>query len=626
MRKLIPALAIGALLTVLAPASVMAVTITASPSFASSVGQDQTYLDSGSGSVSTDPGILKVDGNGNFNVLDHYGPYQLAHRVGQLVSKPFTYTGPTGGALNWGVQAVSLRQVVNAGSAWLFGEQVTFTSTVDVWLVASNGAEVDSQQLVTSTQGKKDCATGTLGIWQIGIPLGSCPDEVDYSPTGFTRTLQGSSVVQGQSYQIVFSVSSDIYGISVLVSTGLDCVTTVQGITASASWGPSTDAIFDVNGYFAYDTSGATYHPLDPTRILDTRPASKIGDMVAVKAHQPDHFTVAGRGGVPSDAVAVTGNVTVTNQSAAGWLYLGPNPIAYPISSTLNFGPLGDNRANGVTSKIGIGGYIYVTYGVTSGSVDVIFDVTGYYTYTTQESRFHPLNPTRVLDTRPASQTGTPIGTLAAKRAETFSVNGSVYAPSGVPLWASAVTGNLTVVGATAPGYLYLGTTPNNNPTTSTLNFPAGDTRANGVTVKLATNADLSVTFVATGGAADVLFDVTGYYAPDYTGASYHPLDPARILDTRPGSLRVGTLNALQSHVAQAFAVTGQGGVASSAVAVTGNLTVANQTALGWLYVGPDKINYPSSSTINFPLGDIRANGVTVQLGAGGTLALTYGG
>jgi hypothetical protein len=64
--------------------------------------------------------------------------------------------------------------------------------------------------------------------------------------------------------------------------------------------------------------------------------------------------------------------------------------------------------------------------------------------------------------------------------------------------------------------------------------------------------------------------------------------------------------------------------VPSGAVAVTGNLTVTNQTAAGYLFLGPDPVASPTSSTLNFPLGDTRANGVTVALGSGGTLSATY--
>ncbi|MGD0123486.1 MAG: hypothetical protein ABSC46_13115 [Candidatus Limnocylindrales bacterium] len=58
--------------------------------------------------------------------------------------------------------------------------------------------------------------------------------------------------------------------------------------------------------------------------------------------------------------------------------------------------------------------------------------------------------------------------------------------------------------------------------------------------------------------------------------------------------------------------------------AVTGNLTVTQQNYLGYLFIGPIAMNWPASSTLNFPVGDNRANAVTVTLGAGGTLSVTY--
>ena len=52
----------------------------------------------------------------------------------------------------------------------------------------------------------------------------------------------------------------------------------------------------------------------------------------------------------------------------------------------------------------------------------------------------------------------------------------------GVPANATAIAGNLTVVGQTRAGYVSMTQTATNTPTTSTLNFPVGDIRANGVT------------------------------------------------------------------------------------------------------------------------------------------------
>jgi len=71
------------------------------------------------------------------------------------------------------------------------------------------------------------------------------------------------------------------------------------------------------------------------------------------------------------------------------------------------------------------------------------------------------------------------------------------------------------VTGQTGPGLLYIGPVAMNNPTSSTLNFPVGDNRANGVTVALGGNGTLSVTYASpTPGTTQAVFDVTGYFTP----------------------------------------------------------------------------------------------------------------
>jgi hypothetical protein len=56
----------------------------------------------------------------------------------------------------------------------------------------------------------------------------------------------------------------------------------------------------------------------------------------------------------------------------------------------------------------------------------------------------------------------------------------------------------------------------NHNPATSTLNFPLGDTRANGITTSLGGAGLLSIAY--NGGfifsSAHAIFDVTGYFVP----------------------------------------------------------------------------------------------------------------
>ena len=124
-----------------------------------------------------------------------------------------------------------------------------------------------------------------------------------------------------------------------------------------------------------------------------------------------------------------------------------------------------------------------------------------------------PVTPNRLVDTR--IRLGITTGAVPNRSARTFSVWNRVIADptKNVPSGAVAITGTLTVVKQTAAGWLALTPTPNNNPPTSTMNFPKGDIRATGVTVPLSSAGKLSVTYGAIPYATThVVFDVTGYF------------------------------------------------------------------------------------------------------------------
>jgi hypothetical protein len=90
-----------------------------------------------------------------------------------------------------------------------------------------------------------------------------------------------------------------------------------------------------------------------------------------------------GTSGVPTDAVAVTGNVTITQQTSLGYVTVAPSLTSgtssrRPQRSTSRSA---DNRANGITVPLAAGGKLDFMYwtGSTSDTIGVIFDVTGYF-------------------------------------------------------------------------------------------------------------------------------------------------------------------------------------------------------------------------------------------------------
>ena len=366
--------------------------------------------------------------------------------------------------------------------------------------------------------------------------------------------------------------------------------------------------------------AGAGYFPLAPVRVLDSRSSggSPVGFSGVLTANVPRTFTVAGSHGIPPAAIAITANLSVTGQTKAGYLALTPTPTASPSSATLNF-PTADTRGNNTTIALAPDGSLAVVYKAPSGAhTNVILDVTGYFaTSGSGGQRYSPLaGPVRILDTR----AGTALGqtTFSANVPKTFHVVDDTIIPSG----ASAITANLAVVNQTKAGYVTLSPTPNASPTTSTINFPTGDVRANGLTIPVnPLDGTVAAVYKAPSGTVDLVLDVTGYYSADVSGLLFHPLNPGRRVDTRLAAGTDGLGNGLsgaQGTTPRSVVVAGHDGLPAAAAAITGNLSVTAQTAAGYVAITTTSVLHPTTSTINFPLGDTRGNGITVPLGTGG--------
>ena len=363
---------------------------------------------------------------------------------------------------------------------------------------------------------------------------------------------------------------------------------------------------------------GSTYIPIPPARVLDTRNGTGLTGVFT--SNVPRTFAVAGHGGVPANAVAITGNLTVTQQTRLGYVALTVNPTNSPSTSTLNF-PLGDTRANNVTISLSATGSLSAVFKAVSGkTTHLVLDVTGYFLDDDSGTTYSTITPARILDTRPASHVGPYTTPSSANLGREF----PVWDQGGVPSTATAVTGNLTVTGQTSAGYLTLSNVNTNTPSTSSLNFPLGDNRANGVSVALTPSGTLWVVYKAPAGkTAHVIFDVTGYYVPGIGGLRFFPLNPGRRLDGRPG-VNLGLAGTFAANVSRQLDVDGHLGVPIGAAAITGNLTVTGQTTAGYAAMTPNPNNSPTTSTMNFPVGDNRANGVAVPLNGSGNTSLVY--
>ena len=163
---------------------------------------------------------------------------------------------------------------------------------------------------------------------------------------------------------------------------------------------------------------------------------------------------------------------------------------------------------------------------------------------------FVPLEPLRILDTRDGTGLSGPFINSIPR---TFNVAGAFGGE--IPDDAVAITGNLTVAGQTSGGYVSAGPTITANPTSSTINFPLADNRANNLTLPLNADGDLMAVFKgAPTKSTQLILDVTGYFLADDSGSTYEPITSARVLDTRFG---IGLSGKFVFNAPRTFQVTG---------------------------------------------------------------------
>jgi hypothetical protein len=296
--------------------------------------------------------------------------------------------------------------------------------------------------------------------------------------------------------------------------------------------GQTVDFGFDLAGYYMPDRSGSTYHALPPTRILDSR--GGLGGAGRLTSGVPQPLQLTGSFGIPAGATAVTGTLAIAEASHPGRVALAPRatPGTSLAASALSFAT-GDSASTGVFATLGSDGKLWIEY-ETGGATDTaqfLFDLTGYFTPDMTGSTFHRFGPLRLIDSRSG------IGGSSRLESEvprSFGIVG-LY---GIPAGATAVTGTLTLVRPTRRGYVALSPTWPFPPEIPGLSgdLATSDAHTTDATSALGTDGSLRVVFRTgrTGDTADILFDLSGYFAPEvaasmpaYFERFYPPSDSA---------------------------------------------------------------------------------------------------
>ncbi|MFF2143807.1 hypothetical protein [Kitasatospora sp. NPDC058190] len=319
---------------------------------------------------------------------------------------------------------------------------------------------------------------------------------------------------------------------------------------------------------------GSEFTPQAPSRLLDTRDGTGAPAAAPVAAYGTTRVKVAGNAGIPAGVTAVALNVTVTNAAAPGHIIAYPSGKARPDTSNVNFAA-GQDVPNLVVVPVGEDGYVELA-NRSSGQVDLIADVSGYFTRSAANGYTATKQPSRFVDTR------TGLGTAKGQVAGRSGFDVQIAGQGGLPAQGvAAVALNVTVTDPKTAGHLTLSPSGQQAPTTSNLNFTAGQTVANAVIVPVGPDGRITVRNGAWD-STDVIVDVTGYYSADGK-AAYLPVEPRRMFDTRTYK---DPLNP-QAYRHESVWTSGR-----ALEALVLNTTVTNPQGDGHLSVSPD----PNSS------------------------------
>lgn len=213
--------------------------------------------------------------------------------------------------------------------------------------------------------------------------------------------------------------------------------------------------------------------------------------------------------GRPSQNVVVRNNVA-TDFSLQGTSITADHNLTITNASALFVAPPYDLHLRPGTAAVDTGSFDLApaldVEGVPRPQGPAV-DLGAYERCPACSTRFFTVLPCRVVDTRnPAGPRGGPGLVGGTDRAFTIAGN------CGIPASARAVFMNMVVTGATAPGHLRLHPGGTAVPLASSINYSAGQTRANNAVIPLSMLGDLAAFAGQASGTAHFVLDVYGYF------------------------------------------------------------------------------------------------------------------
>jgi uncharacterized repeat protein (TIGR01451 family) len=346
------------------------------------------------------------------------------------------------------------------------------------------------------------------------------------SPIPESDTSLYVTQLQAVGHVLLFSALDDAHGLELWRSDGTEAGTwLLQDIAPGPA--PASPGSFAVTDSYVFFTANDNTTGFEPWAI----PRAALGSALAATK------TVSGDA---SEGSTVTYTITIENIGAGPssdnpgdeMVDVLPAGLTLLDASSAQGTTLVDLPANRVTwnGALAIGGTAVVTIhaqvdsgafpGVLLNQASVAFDADG---NGTNESAalsdgpgsglptplpvalgpmdFYTLPPCRLLDTRDSSP-------LSAAVPRNIPVTGAC----GIPPTARSVAANVTVIGPSGAGHVMLYPAGTSSFGTSTLNFSAGQVRANSSILALKNGAVDAQAIFSGGGSVQMVIDVSGYF------------------------------------------------------------------------------------------------------------------
>ena len=417
-----------------------------------------------------------------------------------------------------------------------------------------------------------------------------------------------------------FTVTGGTCGSTPSLSAGNSCtlVLTFTPTTGGSTSGTLTLVSNAVNSpttsVFLSMSNGLYFVPVQPCRLVDTRwPTNTFGGPF-LAAGSTRNFAIrfsanSDTGNFPgacasapipgnADVQAYSLNVTVVPKGTLRWLTVSPSNSSIDPDkvSTLNAYD-GRTKANAVIVPADTSDNNRAISVFAKDATDVLIDISGYYVpqSTPSSLAFYPLPPCRAVDTRDAAR-GNGLGapTLAREQTRSFSLQQS---GCSLPTTAQAYALNFTAVPRGRQlGYLTVWPMEQGRPTVSTLNATTGAVTANAAIVRAgSTNGQISVYSTDD---ADLIVDVSGYYAPPTSGGlALYNVTPCRAWDSRGTNGTGPSVNGASFHDATGGDCAGR--IPASAQSLVMNATVVPAASLSYLTLWAHGAAQPLQSTLN---------------------------